>query len=391
MPQPVDARALGLSAVEALRRGDAAQARALFEKLIAIGGADAACYLGLAIACDHLGHINVAKGALDQALAREGNNLRALILRGDIAQKEGDNRTATAFYQAALRVAPRDVQLPQDVMTGLERAQAANRRNAEEYEAYLCNWFSEYESAGLCASGRFIRSLDLMFGKRQIYLQQPLFYYFPELPQIQFYERVEFPWLDAVEAATGDIRSELIEVMKDDAAFIPYVEPSPNRPSGDQMGLLGNPEWGAFFLWKNGTLVEENAARCPRTLDALKDVPLVHVGGRSPSVLFSLLKPGAKIPLHHGFVNTRLICHLPLIVPEGCGFRVGNDTRQWQEGKAWVFDDSIEHEAWNNSAGTRVILLFDIWRPELSEAEREVVTAMFQAIDVYGNSGEWNF
>ena len=391
MPQPVDTRALGLSAVDALRRGDAAEARAAFEKLAAAGAADAATYLGLAIACDRLGEIKAAEAALEQALTREPNNLRALILRGDIAQRSGDSRAAAAFYQAALKAAPRGAQLPQDVLSGLERAQAANRRYAEEYEAYLRNWIAGNDPGSGRASGRFLRSLDMMFGKRQIYLQQPLFYYFPELPQVQFYERADFPWLDAVEAATGDIRAELREVMKQDGAFTPYVEASPNRPHGDQMGMLGNPDWSAFFLWKNGKLIEENAARCPRTLAALKDVPLARVAGRTPSVLFSLLKPGAKIPPHHGFVNTRLICHLPLIVPQGCGFRVGNDTREWQEGKAWVFDDSIEHEAWNNSASTRVILLFDIWRPELNDAEREMVAAMFQAIDAYGGSGEWNF
>jgi aspartyl/asparaginyl beta-hydroxylase (cupin superfamily) len=83
-------------------------------------------------------------------------------------------------------------------------------------------------------------------------------------------------------------------------------------------------------------------------------------------------------------VNTRLICHLPLVVPGGCGFRVGNETREWVEGKAWAFDDTIEHEAWNSSDRTRVILLFEIWRPELTEAERGLVTSMFEAIDAAG-------
>ena len=99
-------------------------------------------------------------------------------------------------------------------------------------------------------------------------------------------------------------------------------------------------------------------------------------------MLFSLLRPGARIPPHNGFVNTRLICHLPLIVPESCGLRVGNDTRALVEGKAWLFDDTIEHEAWNGSDRTRVILLFEIWRPEFTEEERRLVSAMFQAIDV---------
>jgi aspartyl/asparaginyl beta-hydroxylase (cupin superfamily) len=79
--------------------------------------------------------------------------------------------------------------------------------------------------------------------------------------------------------------------------------------------------------------------------------------------------------------NTRAIVHLPLIVPEGCGFRVGGETRAWREGEAFAFDDTIEHEAWNGSDATRIILLFDVWRPELDTAERAALRAMFAAID----------
>ena len=84
------------------------------------------------------------------------------------------------------------------------------------------------------------------------------------------------------------------------------------------------------------------------------EIPLTRVKNRSPSVLFSLLRPGAHIPPHCGLANTRLICHLPLIVPPGCAFRVGNDTRVPVEGRAWVFDDTIEHEEWNRSSQIRV-------------------------------------
>ena len=117
---------------------------------------------------------------------------------------------------------------------------------------------------------------------------------------------------------------------------------------------------------------------------------MCRVANRSPSVLFSLLRPGAHIPAHTGMVNTRLIGHLPLIVPPGCEFRVGNEMRPWVEGKAWMFDDTIEHEAWNRSGETRVILLFEIWRPELTPAERALVDAMFAAIDAHsGQKPKW--
>ena len=108
-------------------------------------------------------------------------------------------------------------------------------------------------------------------------------------------------------------------------------------------------------------------------------------------MLFSLLRPGARIPPHSGLVNTRLICHLPLIVPPHCALRVGNDVRVPVEGKAWLFDDTVEHEAWNQSEKPRVILLFEIWRPELTEQERSLVAAMFEAIDSYsGQKPVWS-
>jgi aspartyl/asparaginyl beta-hydroxylase (cupin superfamily) len=148
--------------------------------------------------------------------------------------------------------------------------------------------------------------------------------------------------------------------------------------------LLDNTDWGAFFLIKDGVTVEKNASRCPRTLAALRDVPLCRIDGRTPSVLFSLLRPGARIPPHHGFMNARLICHLPLIVPSGCALRVGNETRVPREGELLLFDDSIEHEAWNSSSEPRAVLIFDVWRPELSEKERTLVAAMLSAINQFG-------
>jgi aspartate beta-hydroxylase len=157
------------------------------------------------------------------------------------------------------------------------------------------------------------------------------------------------------------------------------------------MGMLNNPAWSACYLWKNGEPVAENVARFPRTMHALRNAPLAHVPNRSPSILFSLLRPGAHIPAHNGLVNTRFICHLPVIVPGKCRLRVGNETRDWVEGKGWAFDDSIEHEAWNGSDRTRVILLFDVWRPELTEEERQLIVSLFEAIDAHtGVKPEWD-
>jgi aspartate beta-hydroxylase len=381
----IDASALTRAGIDALRRGDPRRARDSFAAIVAAGVDDASSCIGLAAACRKLGDVAAGLTAVDRALAHDPDDFRALILKADLLGDSGDAQAALSFYLAAIKAAaPVQDQLPPELRRELDRARAKCDQFAQRSEAFLRERLA---AAGLDerrSSPRFRQSLDILFGRKQPYFQQPRYYFFPGLPQIQFYGRALFPWLDRVEAATADIREELVAVMREEAAFKPYVQGDPKRPRKLQDGMLDNPDWSAFYLWKNGQVVAENAARCPKTLAALEGAPVARMPGRSPSILFSQLRPGARIPPHCGLVNTRLICHLPLIVPEGCTFRVGNDTRPWEEGKAWAFDDTIEHEAWNRSDRTRVILLFEIWRPELTEEERVLVSAMIDAIDAYG-------
>jgi aspartyl/asparaginyl beta-hydroxylase (cupin superfamily) len=102
--------------------------------------------------------------------------------------------------------------------------------------------------------------------------------------------------------------------------------------------------------------------------------------------VFSILAPRTRIPPHVGVNNARLIVHLPLIVPPGCGFRVGGQTRPWEPGRAFVFDDTIEHEAWNDSDEPRAVLILDTWNPAVTPAERAAVTALTAAVgEFYGD------
>ena len=374
------------AAAAALRDGQPREARDLYLRALEGGRVDAPVLLGVAQASRLLGDEAGMIAAVDRLLAAEPRNPRALLLKADHYAAKGDTRSAGAFYQRAVQTPPPATGWPADLVQELRRAQAICARYSRQYREWLRARLAAGGFDPARSSARFAQSFDIALGEKQIYLQQPKYYYFPELPQIQFYARAGFPWLDEVEAATDAIRAELLGVMQDEAAFSPYVTGDANRPRKDQMGLLNNPAWSAFYLWKNGEVVPENAARCPATMRALQGAPLAVVPRRSPSILFSLLRPGAHIPPHHGLVNTRLICHLPLIVPPGCRFRVGNDLRDWREGSAWAFDATIEHEAWNDSTETRVILLFDIWRPELTEEERALVVSLFEAIDAHGGT-----
>lgn len=380
----IDVRAVARAGADALRRGEPAAARHAFERVLAAGVADAQVWLGLALACMGLEQYAAARDAVDKALEIEPANVRALLLKADDLAHEGDERAASSFYLAAVKAAPPEDRLPPDMRAELERAQRMGRHYAARFEATLRQSVLAHGVEQRPSAARFMRSVDILFGRRKVYYQQPHYYYFPELPQIQFYPRDAFPWLDRVEAATAAIRDEFFKVFEDPSRFSPYVEGDPRRPHNDQQGMLNNPDWSAFYLWREGQVVAENAARCPATMEALSRAPLTSVTKHSPSVLFSVLRPGCHIPPHTGMLNTRLICHLPLVVPPGCGLRVGNESRTPVEGKAWVFDDTMEHEAWNSSDRVRAILLFDIWRPELSEEERSLVTAMFEAIDAHG-------
>jgi aspartyl/asparaginyl beta-hydroxylase (cupin superfamily) len=115
------------------------------------------------------------------------------------------------------------------------------------------------------------------------------------------------------------------------------------------------------------------------------------VDARAPTAYFSILDAHTRIPPHCGVTNTRAIVHVPLIVPPDCGFRVGSETREWIPGKAWVFDDTIEHEAWNQSEMPRAILIFDIWNPFLTLAERDRIRAATEVVATYyGPNSESN-
>ena len=384
-----DPKSLITAGLAALQRGDGAAAREHLSRAAAAPGAGADVWFGLALAHGQLGALDEERAALDRALELEPRHVPALIRKGDLYSEKSDPRSATPFYRAALKIAQSLGRIPPSWRSELERISSLVVRNSAEFERHL---LADLTRSGLGGDGtrRFAHAVDLMLGRGQVYHQQPQIFYFPELPQIQFYDRAGFAWAGGLERQTATIRGELSQLVARADRFRPYMQADPDRPVFNTNGLLGDPAWSACYLVKNGEEVAENAALCPATMAALRRLPLCRIKGRTPTALFSLLRPGAHIPPHHGFLNTRLICHLPLIVPPECALRVGNDTRAWREGELVIFDDTMEHEAWNKSAELRVVLLFDIWRPELTATERALVAAMLESIDGFGGPRrEW--
>jgi aspartyl/asparaginyl beta-hydroxylase (cupin superfamily) len=366
--------------INALQQGDFATARTAFQVVTNSGEASPQAWLFLAQACEGLDDRETALEALDQVLAADQRNPFALLMKGDIFLRGGDDRAAGSFYRMGIKIAQGMAQLPGDLGDRVARAMAAVQQTEAKFERHLEQVLAE-RGVGRLPS-RFAEALAIAAGRQPVYLQEPTSFYYPGLPQIAWYSPDDFPWVRELESAVPQMRAEIEGVLAEERGVVPYVQESPDRASRGH-SLLNDVRWSAFHLWKDGEVVEENARRCPFVMRLLETLPMPRISRRSPMALISILRPGTHIPPHNGMLNTRLICHIPLVVPAGCRLRVGAETRDVVEGKAMIFDDSIEHEAWNDGDSVRAVLLFEIWRPELSEDERVALTAMYEAVTGY--------
>jgi len=369
-------------AIVTLRDNQPNTARDQAQRAVELGLDDTTVWGVIALANRDLADYENAHLAADRAIARDPRNARAYIVKADAFYAQNNMKAAAAFYRQALMINPLHPDMVQEIRVEFLRAQT---RVQELQQAFADHMTREVQSLldEPESTSRMQEAVDLLLGKRKQYYPQPRHIMYPGLPIHEFYPREQFPWLEALEAKTEAIQAELQNLISGGSEFNAYLESNTERPAFDSHGMADNDDWGALYLWRNGEPVLENQALCPVTTEAMNVLPLVFSGQRCPNILFSRLRPGAKIPPHSGMINTRLIGHLPLIIPEDCGFRVGNSTRTWNVGEAFLFDDTIEHEAWNNSTEDRFVLIFEVWRPELTEAEQRLSTRMLTAVDSY--------
>jgi aspartate beta-hydroxylase len=377
--------AMGMTAtaVQAMSAGDASKALQILERALSIDPDNLAARLNYAGLLRAAGRPEAALEAITEALRVAPRSFHALLMKGAILDAQQKFAAAGRIYALAVAFAPPDDQLDRPTLAALSRAR-------EVYAKYIDEFSQQVRSSIGAASrqasaedrNRFDGFLDVVTGKSRVYQQQPTEYHFPGLPSIQFYKDDVFPWMKTFESYSDDILAELRAYLAGGMdEFAPYVQLPVGVPVDQWAGLNHSADWSSLFLKTQGRVAEENAKRFPRTLEALSHLPQPTVSNRSPVAMFSALQPRTRIPPHHGVSNTRLVLHLPLIVPDNCGFRVGSETRQWTPGKAWVFDDTIEHEAWNDSDELRVILIADIWSPYLSEHEREMYDVLMRTVD----------
>jgi aspartyl/asparaginyl beta-hydroxylase (cupin superfamily) len=375
-----------------LLSGDAGGAYALLKQAVGEDPSHASIWLNLAAALRGLQRAEEEMSAIDRALGLEPRNLRAMLQKASLQELQGQRRAAAMTYRHVLQSVPSGALPPQSLRPVFQYALqfvAANDKELEEFlESRLKALRERFKDEPL---QRFDRCLETLLRKKPVYRPQPTFMYFPRLPAIEFYERSDFPWLDSIEAASDDIRAELINVLQEGPSVLrPYVDIPAGMPLDQWRELNQSRRWGVYYLWQEGIAIPDHIARFPRTVKALEAWPRCEVPGCSPTAVFSILDAKTHIPAHTGVSNTRLIVHLPLIVPPGCEFRVGAERREWLPGKAFVFDDTFEHEAWNDSDVPRAVLILDIWSPHVSIAERELVSRVSADMSEFYGTGSYH-
>ena len=371
--EPTDAGALNALGLLALQEGRAAEAVAHFRRAVTADPAGLGLWINLADAQRRVSDATGALISLDQALAIDPYALPAVLAKAQIFAEIGQTNESARMYRVLFAATPDWSNLPPNTRAALEAGKAIvdedDRRRSDLMAAPAQAVFTAYPREDRTRARAYLESVA---GRRKIFVQNPTGPFFPYLPAFEFFDRSHFPWFAELEAATDTIRAEYLALAGRDG-FDPYIQYAPGTPVNQWAELNHNVDWSALFLWKDGARQDANCDRCPRTAALVEALPLMEVDNRAPTAMFSVLQPHTRIPPHTGVTNARVVVHLPLIVPGDCGFRVGGETRQWREGQAWAFDDTIEHEAWNNSDLPRVVLIVDAWNPLLTDMERAIV------------------
>lgn len=328
-----------------------------------------------------LASMQIATGDPKSALKSTESALKArpldfpcLLMRANLLERLGRRKQAGEAYGRAVHNAPSE--LPDRARMALTNAKLRHREWQNSEKDRLFEAISQKTQLTTKLIAFVESSLRMIEPERS----GPTNYCYPGLGETEFFNTAMFPWAKDVEAASADICAEFQALIESQQShLLPYIQYPENVPLNQWKALNNNNNWRAAHLFQNGNMIEKNLNKCPTTINLLSSIPQPNIPGCGPNAMFSLLAPHTHIPPHTGINNARLVCHLPLVVPEGCWFRVGSQTRAWDPEKLLIFDDTIEHEAMNPSSQLRVVLIFDIWHPALDDQEKAGISAMIAA------------
>lgn len=377
----------------AFRRGDTAGAMQLLRQAAAGDGADPIVTIDLAVALAGQGDAEEAVRSLEAAVEQQPGHFEAWLLLGNLREELGQNGAALAAWYRAVTGAQRsglwidERSTPPRLLSAVTQAIARIRDGRREL--FLGSYDDLRQRHGAAALQRVDRAIagylrETADGSSPDPRQRPRFLYFPGLPPGPYHDPMAQPWAPHLVAAFQDIRAEALAVLHEPAGDLqPFVETRPGDRMNDFVAGSGErPAWDAFFFYRHGQRFDAHHRRCPKTSATLESIELCRIDGQAPEICFSVMAPGTHILPHYGTTNTRLVMHLPLLVPAGCALNVIDaGEHAWIEGQPMMFDDTFQHEAWNRSALPRVVLLMDCWSPYLTPVEKDALRAFVGVVN----------
>lgn len=387
-PESVEAN-VGLARC-AMDRGDAVRAAQLLEVAIRETPDDPQLGMNLSLAYAAAGRHTAARTLLEQVVTRTPDFYLAWLQLGQVREAMGDMVAAgKAWFQATNRAQKQGLWLNQQttqpwllrtVLDAIAKTRSVRRTH------FIAVYQALKDQHGADALKRVERALTGYLGEWNATpadpRQRPKFMFFPDIPCTPYLDPYLQPWAPALAAAFPLIRAEAERLLAEDHPFQNFLDFSEGVPVENYLSGDGpKPAWDAFFFYRHGQRFDDNHARCPHTSAVLESLELCRIKGQAPEICFSLLTPGSHIMPHHGVTNSRVVVHLPLIVPGDCALNiVDGEAHYWQEGRLMMFDDTFQHEAWNRSSRTRVILLMDAWNPHLTDVEKLAMKQLVETI-----------
>ena len=335
-----------------------------------------------------------ARATLEAVLGRHRRYVEAWLMLSEVCDVLGDTHGALrARHRFIVEANAQGRGLSADAIEpawqqAVQRTVEAYRRDKRErlFEAFG----RVRDQYGPDALRRFERALTGYLGEWKATpldpLQRPKFFWFPDLPSGPYHDPMLQPWAATLRDAWQEIRDEAAQLLREDRDFVSFLNLKPGQKAPSSLGGAAEiPAWDAYFFYRHGVRYDANHGRCPRTSALLESIELCRVARQAPEICFSVIRPQSSILPHYGVTNTRLVFHLPLLIPPNCALNVAGIEHRWREGEPILFDDTYEHEAWNRSDSPRLILLMDCWNPHLTEAEKEAVRCVVEAIDAIEN------
>jgi tetratricopeptide (TPR) repeat protein len=369
---------------QAFSAGQAKQGLILLRQYNRNNSNDAASWHRQALIEEQIGDTSAAGAAHYHCIEIAPNNALGYLYGGYWLQQHNNQTTAAAaLYSLAHDLDASILSLwQQDKISAPTqlRSQQANRvmrQVLSDHHRAVC---SELKNAERIAKSEWLRTTDktISFSEQNY---APELFFIPDLSIKPFYPAKQLDWTEQLNHRCKKIKKELSKAMQQQIAqknLRPYLDE--NFASHTNLAELANSNnWLAIDLFKNGELNTDIAAFFYETLSALDQLPIYCLDENPFEVFFSFLKPSQSIAPHFGQSNHALTVHLPLDIPPNCYLKVGSEERSWQQDEVLVFDDSFLHSAHNHSQQTRVVLIFSIWHPDLSDDEREAIQQSFKA------------